>query len=206
MSTASGKLAPKPAGMKSAPAVAIITAKNELLARIDKWAASGSELQAETHVLACSVLAHTAKHGNINILTGFLEKTPAMVRLNALSAWFEAFGQLTYGPLKDGDDPMWRIDRTKKAKLGDAMVKPFWKFKAHEGMPYQPLDMAKWCEQTIKRLEKDAKEAKVNHDHLIMFLKTYNPQSELAGQGLQTGDGIAAHGSKGAQVADVVAH
>lgn len=179
MPTISGKTAPVAKAAKVAPAIAIVTGVKDLTKRIDALKPTAADLQHEVHVLACSVLAHTAKHGNINLLNRFLDALPDMVRMNALSSWFEHFGQLTYGPIKEGDDPIWRIDRTKKALLGDAMVKPFWKFKANEGVPYQPLDMALWCEQQIKRLQKDTKETGNNHEHLIMFLKTYNPQGEL---------------------------
>ncbi|AGC35984.1 hypothetical protein HOS23_gp01 [Rhizobium phage RHEph09] len=124
------------------------------------------------------MLQAVSRHGNINVLTHFLAAVPEMVRTNALQSWFEAFGQVSYSAIKEGETPVWRIDRSKKVKLGDAMAKPFWKFKAHEGAPYEPLDMKKWLEQAISRLTKDAQKTGNSHDHLVLFLKTYNPEME----------------------------
>jgi hypothetical protein len=186
------KVVSKDTAGTAVPSVKIFLKIKEINDKIEELRVKGRDLQHDTHVLACSVLAHTAKHGNINVLLNFLDAVPDMVRANALQTWFESFGQLTYGAIKEGDDPMWRIDRSKKVKLGDAMVKPFWKFKAHEGSPYIPLDMAKWCETQIKALERDAAKTGHSHDHLIMFLKTYNPIAEV-GEPTQTGNGITAH-------------
>ncbi|AGC35928.1 hypothetical protein HOS22_gp04 [Rhizobium phage RHEph08] len=156
----------------------LITKLADIKKETDALKVDGANYQHRTHVLACSVLAAVSRHGNINVLTHFLASVPDMVRVNALQSWFEAFGQVSYAPLKEGETPVWRIDRSKKTKLGDAMVKPFWKFKAHEGAPYEPLDMKKWLEQAIARLTKDAQKTGTSHDHLVLFLKTYNPEME----------------------------
>lgn len=166
-----------PAAPKAAPPFALIVGAKPIAEATETLKKRGADLQHDTHVLACSILAHVSKHSNVNVLTNFLEAVPDMVRVNALKTWFETFGQLTYSALKEGDKPAWRIDRNKKIRLGDAMLKPFWKFKANEGVPYQPLDMGKWCEQQIKTLERDAKLSGHNHDTLIMFLKTYQPNA-----------------------------
>lgn len=160
---------------KAAPLFALIVGAKPIAEKTAEIKSRGADLQQDVHILACSVLAHVGKHSNINVLTDFLAAVPDMVRVNALKTWFETFGQVSFSALKEGDKPSWRIDRTKKVRLGDAMVKPFWKFKANEGVPYQPLDMAKYCEQQIKTLERDARLSGHNHDTLIMFLKTYQP-------------------------------
>ena len=145
------------AKLVEAKAVNIITSKKEIEERTVALGKRLSTDQTEAHILACSVLAHTAKHGNINVLTQFLETLPAMIRVNSVSMWFETFGQLSYDFAVEGDKPSWRIDRTKKVRLGEAMVKPFWKFKANEGAPYKPLVMDTYLYEQIKKLERDMK-------------------------------------------------
>ena len=144
------------AKLVEAKAVNIITAKKEIEARTAALKLSAAGIQAEAHVLACSVLVHVAKHGNINVLAQFIDALPDMVRKNAVHQWFETFGQLTFGPNDEGVVG-WRIDRTKKVRLGEAMIKPFWKFKANEGAPYKPLVMDTYLDEQIKKLERDMK-------------------------------------------------
>lgn len=125
-------------------------------------------LQADMHILACSVLKHVATHNDIRVLNNFLKNVPDMVRLNSLKTWFETFGNIE---IKDGVPA---AVHSKKAKLGDAMAKPFWKFKALEGAPYVPLVMDTYLDQQIKRLEKDAKETKSTvNASLIKALKDH---------------------------------
>jgi hypothetical protein len=154
------------------PVLTILTSVKAIIAETDRVGTSLKVTQQDVHVLACSVLAHTAKHGNINILTQFLDKMPEMIRMNGLKTWFETFGQLTWDAdaipalsAKDGAESakakkgMWRIDRSKKPRLGDAMAKPFWSFKATEGKAYTPLTMDTYLDDQIKRLERDIKMA-----------------------------------------------
>jgi hypothetical protein len=133
----------------------------------------GSTYQADLHVLACSVLAHVSKNRNVTVLQHFIESLPAAVRVNSVQKWFETFGNVSYSAIEGSKESCWRLDNTKKTRLGEAMIKPFWKFKANEGMPYTPLDMDTWTAQTIKKLETDQKEAKRDHSALILALKGY---------------------------------
>lgn len=135
--------------------IAIISKKTELEARIAALKTSAKDVQHEIHVLAVSTLAFVAKHKNINVLTQFLDAMPEMVRINGLKTWFETFGNVTYDA--SGEAATWRIDGNKKVRLGDAMVKPFWKFKATEGKAYEPLNMQTFIDTQIKRLEADIK-------------------------------------------------
>ena len=158
---------------KALAGVVIMTSLKAINAEI-KWVAdTGATLQQRTHALACSVLAHVSKHGNINVLTQFLDAVPDMVRKNALQQWFETFGQVSFKAVAAGEKPAWRIDRTKKVRLGDAMDKPFWKFKANEGAPYVPLNIDDYLSKQIKLLEKDAEKTGVDHSALIAAMKGY---------------------------------
>lgn len=167
----------------AAPAVKIITSQKAILKEAGELKAIGESYQQRLHVLACSVLAHVAKHGQINVLVHFLQTVPDMVRVNSLQKWFETFGNVTFSALENTDSKKatWRIDNSKKVRLGDAMVKPFWKFKANEGVPYEPLDLNAFINSNIKKLEKDIAECrKAGKDHakasaLLLALKTHNP-------------------------------
>lgn len=159
----------------AAPAFDIMKKITDIRAEIARVGDVGKNLQHDIHKLACSVLAHTAKHGRIQVLEQFLEAMPDMIRKNSLQMWFETFGQLTFSAAEGSDvkGKTWHIDRSKKVRLGEAMEKPFWKFKALEGAPYKPLEMDSWLEKQVKALEKDAKETGRNHNAIIAALKGY---------------------------------
>lgn len=142
---------------KAAPVVDIIKKISEIKAECARVQTVGAALQQDIHRLACSVLKHTAQHGRIQVLEQFIDAMPAMVRVNSLQLWFETFGQLTYNALEGEKKRAWRIDRSKKLRLGEAMEKPFWKFKALEGAQYTPIKMDDYLDQQIKKLEKDIK-------------------------------------------------
>lgn len=167
---------------KAQPAVTIITKLGAINAEMKRLNAVGVPYQHDLHVLACSVLVHIAKHRNITVLHHFLESVPDAVRKNSLQSWFETFGTVTFSAVNEGEKAVWRLDAAKTAKLGDAMVKPFWKFKALEGAPYQPLDMNDYINKQVRLLEKD-KAAVLKADPqadvskqsaLIMMLKTHD--------------------------------
>lgn len=155
MSASQGKNAKTAA--PAMPAVIIISSKVELNKRITALKTSAADLQFEMHVLACSVLVHLEKHRNLNVLTHFLDAIPDMVRVNSLKLWFETFGTVSFTPVTPDAKPEWRFDASKKVRLGDAMVKPFYKFKALEGAPYKPLVMDDYVNKQIAALEKDIK-------------------------------------------------
>lgn len=152
------------AATSAKPVVAIVTSMKAFNVRVAALKVSAADLQQETHVLAVSALHHLAKNRNINVLTQFLDAIPDMVRVNALKQWFETFGEVTFSPAKDGDKPSWRFDADKKTRIGEAMEKPFYKFKALEGAPYKPLVMDTYVDNEIKRLEKDIKANPENAD------------------------------------------
>jgi hypothetical protein len=123
----------------------------------------GQKLQAECHVLACSVLAHVAEHGDVRVVAKFLNAMPEAARVNALRAWFEHYGPVAF----EKNQPA--FVKGKKSYIGDAMAMPFWKFKAEP--EYQAVDVVKMLQATVKKLEKDQKETKRDHSAVITGLK-----------------------------------
>lgn len=145
----------------------------QLRPAIKAYATSGRAFQAESHKLACSVLKHLGKTKDIRVTLQFLQAVPEAVRLNALKGWLEAFGPIRFATpeeLKQGA-PAAVFVPGKATLLGDAMDKPFWKFAATEGKPYEALDMQKFVEQAVKKLRKDMQETGVDHKRMIAAIE-----------------------------------
>ncbi|WP_156164416.1 hypothetical protein [Bradyrhizobium sp. LTSP885] len=127
----------------------------------------GQTLQADIHVAACSVLQHLGQHSDIRIVAKLLNAMPEMGRKNAMRDWFVEYGPVMF----DGDQPVFM--QGGKVRLGDAMANPFWKFSPEK--PYEAIDVAALIASTIKKLQKDEKEAKANHGSLIAGLEKLIP-------------------------------
>lgn len=135
----------------------------------------GQTLQADMHLVACSVLQHVGKHKDTRVLLKLLNAMPEMARKNSLIQWFETFGNVKYST----EAKSFVLVADKPVRLGNAIDKPFWKFKANEGMPYEPIDMAKWIDQQVKKLTKDQAETKQDHSALINAMRAYKAGVEL---------------------------
>lgn len=159
----------------------LFTTKKAIMDETERLGVVGKSYQVDLHVLACSVLQHLGKNGNIGIVTQFLTTIPDVVRKNALCDWFEAFSKATFLD-KDGavmKTPVY--SSAKVQRLGNAMEKPFWSFKANEGAPYKPMVMDTYIDQQIKKLQKDALETKADHSVLIAaFHKAKLAQPSIA--------------------------
>lgn len=143
---------------------------NEIDARIVLLHKNGQRLQTEMHKLACSVLLHVGESGDVRVVQKFLAAMPEMSRTNGLRNWFEQFGPVKFNVSEDGVETVVHV-KGGKTKLGDAMAKPFWKFSAKEGQPYEPIDMQKYIEQQMKKLEKDAEKTGRDHSAVLAALK-----------------------------------
>jgi hypothetical protein len=126
---------------------------------------NGQALQAEAHKIALSVLHHVGTHADIRVLRRFLDAMPDIARTNSLRKWFETFGPVTF------EGNVAHYAKGKATRLGDAMSKPFWKFKANEGEEYAPVDVNALLNSLIKKLEKDAKKTERDHSATILALK-----------------------------------
>ncbi|WP_439357865.1 hypothetical protein [Bradyrhizobium sp. DASA03007] len=127
--------------------------------------------QAETHLLACSVLAHVGKHKDVRLVTTLLESVGDMVRTNAIRAWFEA-----HGPVAFDDKGAIRYAGERPTQIAKAMGTPFWKFKPEAA--YVPMEIGKSFDRWVKALEKDAKETGRDHTALIAGLVNLRPDAE----------------------------
>lgn len=136
----------------------------KLHAAIATFNKQGGDLQQFAHRLLCSLLLHVGQHRDTRPLNRFLKEAKEnvnMVRVNSMMKWCE-----TFGPLKIEDNKV-KYDNSKKLRLGDAMAKPFWKFKAGEGQPYQPITLENIA-NFVARLERDrtkCAENNIEFDH-----------------------------------------
>ena len=155
------------AGAPASPApvkVTLITSLKAIDAAIISMHERGQSLQTDMHTVACSVLAHVGKHRDTRVVMKLINAVPDMVRMNSLKLWFETFGNVKF----DGKD----VRLTDNAcRIADAMKKPFWKFKATEGVPYEPVDIPAMIASMVKRLEKDAKITGMDHSAVIHKLR-----------------------------------
>ena len=155
----------KPA-IKAAPiALALYKSKADIEAAIKAAVGMGETYQRELHKIACSVLQHMNKNKDVRVVNAFIGSVVDSVRVNALRSWFENFGALKY----DVEGKCMVYDKTKTARLGEAMGNPFWKFKTEEA--YVPMDVAKAVAQLLKRIQADATKTKRNHSKAISALE-----------------------------------
>ena len=149
------------------PALSLLTTVKALEAGIVSIHTAGQTLQTQMHLVACSVLQHVGKHSDTRVLMKLINAMPDMSRKNSLIQWFETFGNVKYST----EGKTFVIVKDKAVKLGTAIDKPFWKFKATEGVTYEPIDVAALVAQTIAKLTKDAEKTKRDHTGLIKALK-----------------------------------
>lgn len=151
------------------PAFALLGTVKAIETAIANIHAVGQSLQADMHLVACSVLQHVGKHKDTRVLLKLINAMPEMARKNSLIQWFETFGNVKYST----ETKAFLLIADKTVRLGNAVDKPFWKFKANEGAPYEPMDIAKYVEQQINKLAKDAKETGKDHSALINAMRAY---------------------------------
>jgi hypothetical protein len=132
--------------------------EKEINSAVKAFQNNGRALQDEAHKIACSVLHHVASYGDIHVVRRFLDAMPDIARTNSLRKWFETFGPVTF------QGNVAYFVKNGKTRLGDAIAKPFWRFKANEGEEYKPVDVNALLNSLIKKLESDA--IKTGRDHL----------------------------------------
>jgi hypothetical protein len=156
--------------------LALYTTEKSIKDAINVFENNGKALQEEAHKIACSVLQHVGKYGDILVLRRFLDAMPDMARTNGLRLWFETFGPVTF----KGNEAQYV--KGGKTRLGDAIAKPFWKFKTVEGSTYEPIDPNTVLNALIKKFEKDAEKTQRDHSATILALKHVPIWTEAAAE------------------------
>lgn len=144
----------------TAPKIKLYPA-SKIDARIALLHKNGQKLQTEMHKLACSVLKVLGETKDVRQTMKFIQAMPDMARTNGLRAWFETFGPIKFITEGEGEAAVERtvFVKDKATMLGDAMAKPFWKFSAKEGAPYEALNWIEYLNGQIKKLAKDIDKA-----------------------------------------------
>lgn len=163
--------------MSKTPATKSVTLKlinsADISKRIAAMRKSGTKLQNEMHLIACSVLACFGENNDVRKATNFVlemaSAMPEMSRVNALKQWFEAHAPIRFATpdeIKAGA-PAAVYVKGGKYRLGDAMATPFWKFKAKEGVEYKAVDIHAEIKRLLAKIETHNKGAVENNTQPI---------------------------------------
>lgn len=131
----------------------------ELPKQIYGLSKSGASWQAESHRVACSIIALFGENNDVRIVMPLIEKLvasmPEAMRLNSLKLWFEAHAPIKFSTTEQikGGAPAVQYVKGGKFLLGDAMAKPYWKFKAQEGVAFHAVDLQADIKKLLKRIE-----------------------------------------------------
>lgn len=155
--------------------------------RIELLHRNGQKMQTEMHKLACSVLYNLGKTKDVRQVLKFINAMPEMARVNGLRAWFEKFGCIAFHE-DDNKVVTAKYVRDKTTDVGAAIEKPFWKFSAKEGAPYEPLDMQKWASATLQKLRKDTEKTGADHTALIAAIEQNVPSETQAHNAAKAAD------------------
>lgn len=160
--------------------VKIVSGQKAIEAAILRVHTKGQAFQLAAHTAACSVLAHVGKHGDVRVVQtlvqAMIQAMPASSRINSLKLWFETFGPIKFS--EDGKDVTYV--REGKTRLGDAMAKPFWSFKAMEGTAYTPVDPIAEIAKLMEKFSKDWAKTGTNHGDTIAKLRDLKRTLEVS--------------------------
>ncbi len=135
-------------------------------------------VQIEFQRIACSVLLHVAKHGDIRIVRNLFEKMEgSMANTTSMKKWFDLYAPVTFD-----DTGEVHYSKDKLVKLADAMTRAWW--KAKPPTPYAgfilSVEIKKLYEKAVAKLEeKDPVKAAANQVDLETLAKLgdlYNAQ------------------------------
>ncbi len=99
-----------------------LISRGDIHARVKALGASAVAVQAEIHLCACSILQHTAEHGDYTAGEALFNALPNGQRVKALAVWFNEFSN---GKLKFARDPKsgeWAGDLAKGRSDADFRV------------------------------------------------------------------------------------
>lgn len=133
--TVTGKAKPVAAPTKAR--FVLIESEAKINAAIASIAKSGAKLDTLVHQAAVSCLKHIDVHHNVTVMTKLVDALPPSARKNAVRDWAIAFGKLGW----DETAKCFTYDKAKSTMLEEAMVMPYWKYKAEP--EYVPFDINK---------------------------------------------------------------
>jgi hypothetical protein len=141
-----------------------VAAQDRLFATISNNLRS---VEKDMHTAACSVLWHVGQHKDIRqvdkLIAALEGADGGAVRINALRAWFETFGPISFADNKT------TFVKNKATQLGIAQETPFWQFKPEPA--YKPVDTLVMLDSMVKKLTTDQDKAGADHSALLRDLQ-----------------------------------
>ncbi len=103
--------------------------RSDIHKRVARCVRIGVKVEAEIHILACSILMHTRDHGDYTAGEALLNGLPRGTRVKALAFWFKHFsnGKLTF-KVNDENKYVGKLDKDRDEgdfKLDDAVGMTF---------------------------------------------------------------------------------
>jgi hypothetical protein len=123
----------------------------------------GKMVDAELHVVLCSILDHTKEHGDYTQILPLMNGLPSAVRKQGIVAWVAHFTNKKLALKLDSKTKLWTAELAKDRKSEDfdiigAMAVTFGDFKP------EPVPSTLTLALLIKMLEQKATDSKLNED------------------------------------------
>lgn len=119
----------------------------------------GKKLDADIHVCAVSCLWYVGKHGQITPLNDLIKALPKGFRANAVKAWAETFGSVSY----DTEAKAFKYNKAKETDLVKAEEITPWEFKPEPD--YKPVNLPELLAKLVNRAENQAQNED-SRDHI----------------------------------------
>lgn len=118
----------------------------------------GKKLDKDIHIAAVSCIAHIKKHRDVTVANSLIDAMPKGSRTNALRAFLEHFGQVSY----DEKAKAMVFDRDKTADVQGAIEKPWTEFKPEP--VYTSINISAELNRLLSRISKAEKAGKQTFD------------------------------------------
>lgn len=152
--------------MAKAKEITLVSGASNIETMLKKLKVQGATLAFNTHVACLSVLAHVYEHSDVRMVTRLLECVHDMTRKNAVKAWFEFFGPVSFDGKEVKFVARFTDDPTAKAHAQlQAKAEPFYDFAPEP--EYKPVDAAAMLHACIAKLKKD--QTKTERDHTLLI-------------------------------------
>lgn len=121
---------------KATKPVELILGTAEIGKALESIKNRSAKLDASMVQAALSILHHVELHGDITLANRMLSSLGKGQRVNALAAWFCAFGKLKANEDKASKKASPLVyDKDAVTDMESAQATPFWEFKVKEGEP-----------------------------------------------------------------------
>lgn len=137
--------------------------RSQIGSRVDRIVRVAGKVDAELHVVLCSILSHTAEHGDYTAILPLLNGLPKGQRVQAIALWLSHFSNKKMLAKIDNTSKQWKVELSKDRTEADfdiigAMAITFGEFTA------EPVPTTMTVALLVKLLEKKATSDELNKD------------------------------------------